>query len=191
LSVSRYIRPFKGFAVRHIPDIDTADVRDFRYCAQSDTNRWNSKGEPTLYLAKDKSVAIGEFARHFKENRSSELADQIHRRQIWKLSVELIKILDLCNLDACRALSLTNAPRCFENIQVARSTASFLRNTLAIEAIFVPSMVFTDDLSKWCLVVFLENLPRDSMQFFPEAKKIGRVRRSLVTNLVSTCGPRL
>jgi RES domain-containing protein len=176
LSISRYIKPFRGFAVRHIPDIDTADVRDFKYCALSETNRWNFKGEPTLYLAKDKSVAIGEFAHHFKENRSLKLANEIQRRQIWRLSVEVTKTVDLCNLDACEALSLTDAPHCFESFQVARSTASFLRNTLKIEAIFVPSMVFIDDLSKWCLVVFLENLPEDSIQFFPRANKSGYLK---------------
>jgi hypothetical protein len=30
-------------------------------------------------------------------------------------------------------------------------------------------------LSKWCLVIFLENLPKDSMQFLPEAHKGGHI----------------
>lgn len=173
MSIAEHIKPWSGYAFRHIPDIGTSDVHDFRYCAFSKTNRWNSKGEPTLYLAKDKSVAIGEFSRHFSENRSPKLATRIHRRQIWKLSVDLNKTIDLCNLEACKALSLTNPPNCFSNYQITRSTATFLRNTLQIEAIFVPSMVFMDDLSKWCLVVFLENLPEDSVQFFPKAYKDG------------------
>ena len=173
MKIAEYIKPWSGYAFRHIPDMESADVRDFRYCALSKTNRWNSKGEPTLYLAKEKSVAIGEFSRHFSEDRSPKLATQIHRRQIWKLSVELKKTIDLCNLKTCEALSLADPPDCFSNIQIARATATFLRNTLKIEAIFVPSMVFMDDLSKWSIVVFLENLPEDSTQFFPEAKKNG------------------
>lgn len=171
MNIAEYIKPWIGYALRHIPDIETADVRDFKYCALSKTNRWNSMGEPTLYLAKDKSVAIGEFSRHFSEDRSPKLATRIHRRQIWKFSVELNKTIDLCNLETCEALSLADPPNCFSNIQIARSTATFLRNALKIEAIFVPSMVFMDDLSKWCLVVFLENLPEDSTQFFPKVKK--------------------
>ena len=173
MSIAGYIKPWSGYAFRHIPDIDTANVRNFKYCALSKTNRWNAKGEPTLYLAKDKSVAIGEFARHFSEDRSLKLGNEIHGRQLWRLSVKLTKTVDLCNLDACAALSLTNPPHCFENIQTARSTATFLRNTLKIEAIFVPSIVFIDDLSKWCLVVSLENLPEDSKLFFPRANKSG------------------
>jgi RES domain-containing protein len=173
LSIGDYIRPWSGYAFRHIPDIAVSDARDFRYCALSKTNRWNSIGEPTLYLAKDKSVVTGEFSRHFSEDRSPKLVTQIHRRQIWKLTVKLDKTIDLCNLKICKALSIADPPHCFLDIQIARSTATFLRNTLKIEAIFVPSMVFMDDLSKWCLVVFLENLPEDATQFFPKAKKDG------------------
>lgn len=173
MSIAEFIKPWSGYALRHIPDITSSDIRDFRHCALSKTNRWNSKGEPTLYLAKDKSVVIGEFSRHFSKDRTQKLFAQLNRRQIWKLSVRLRKTIDLCNIKACKALSLVDPPCCFSNIQIARSTATFLRNSLKIEAIFVPSMVFMDDLSKWCLVVFLENLPEDSRQFFPKADKDG------------------
>ena len=173
MSMTEYIKPWRGYAFRHLPDIESSDVRDFNSCALSKTNRWNSKGEPTLYLAKDKSVVVGEFSRHFSEDRSPKLVSQMHKRQIWKLSVSLSKTIDLCNFKACKALSLEDPPHCFSNIQIARSTATFLRNTLKIEALFVPSMVFMDDLSKWCLVLFLENLPEDSIQFFPKASADG------------------
>jgi len=173
LSIAGYIKPWSGYAYRHLPDIPSSDARDFSYCSLSKTNRWNSKGEPTLYLAKDKSVVVGEFSRHFSENRSPGLIAQMHRRQIWKISVRFRKTIDLCNLEVCNALSLDDPPRCFENIQIARSTAAFLRHSLKVEAIFVPSMVFMDDLSKWCLVIFLENLPEDSRTFFPKADKDG------------------
>jgi hypothetical protein len=72
-----------------------------------------------------------------------------------------------------RGISLDNALHCFQNMQVARSTAAFLRNTLAVEAIFVPSMAFVDDLAKWCLVVFLDNLPENPSRFLPKADKAG------------------
>lgn len=173
MNIAEHIKPWKGNAFRHLPDMATSDVRNFRYCALSKTNRWNSKGEPTLYLAKSKSVAAGEFSRHFSEDRSSKLAAQVHRRQIWKISVELNKTIDLCDLKACEALSLADPPHCFYDIQFARATASFLRNTLKIEALFVPSMVFMDDLSKWNLVVFLENLPNETTTFFPNAHQDG------------------
>ena len=173
MSIAGHIEPWRGHAFRHVPDIPSSDVRDFRYCALSKTNRWNAQGEPTLYLAKDKSVVIGEFSRHFSEDRSPKLATQMHRRQIWRLSVRFRRTIDLCRPSVCKAMSLDDAPQCFTDIQVARSTATFLRKTLKIEALFVPSMVFLDDLSKWCLAVFLENLPADSTRFLPKAEKDG------------------
>jgi RES domain-containing protein len=175
LSLSRYIKSWGGYAIRHIPDIANSNVYDFSYCALSRNNRWNVQGEPTLYLAKDKGVATGEFARHFSDNRSQALAKKIQRRQIWRFTVKLNRTLNLCDLKVCSAMSLSDAPYCFRDKRVARSTANFLRSSLKVDAIFVPSMVFIDDLSKWCLVIFLENLPKDSIQFLPKAQKHGHI----------------
>ena len=175
MSLIGLIKSWEGYAIRHIPDIANHNVYDFRYCALSKNNRWNVQGESTLYLAKDKSVATGEFARHFSDNRSQTLAKKIQRRQIWRFTVKLNRTLNLCDLKVCSALSLSDAPYCFRDKRVARSTANFLRSSLKVDAIFVPSMVFIDDLSKWCLVIFLENLPKDSIPFLPKAQKHGHI----------------
>ena len=90
MSLKDYIKSWGGQAIRHIPDISDNKVYDFKYCALSRNNQWNVPGEPTLYLAKDKSVAI-------------------------------------------------------------------------------------DDLSKWCLVIFLENLPENAVHFLPKAEKHGHM----------------
>jgi RES domain-containing protein len=175
LSLIGLIKSWDGYAIRHIPDIANNNVYDFSYCALSRNNRWNVQGEPTLYLAKDKGVAAGEFARHFSDNRSQALTKKIQRRQIWRFTVKLNRTLNLCDLKVCSALSLSDAPYCFRDKRVAGSTANFLRSSLKVDAIFVPSMVFIDDLSKWCLVIFLENLPKDSIQFLPKAQKHGHI----------------
>ena len=175
MSLIGLIKPWDGYAIRHIPDIANHSVYDFRYCALSRNNRWNVQGEPTLYLAKDKGVATDEFVRHFSENRSQGLAQKIQRRQIRRFTVKLDRTLNLCDLKVCSALSLADPPFCFKDKRVARSTANFLRNALKVEAIFVPSMVFLDDLSKWCLVIFLENLPGNTIQFLPKAQKHGHI----------------
>lgn len=175
MSLTAYIKSWDGYAVRHIPDIAGNRVYDFSYCALARNNRWKVQGEPTLYLAKDKAVATDEFARHFSENRSQALAEKIQRRQIWRFKVRLNRTLNLCDLKVCKALSLTDAPYCFEDKRVSRSTANFLRNSLKVDAIFVPSMVFLDDLSKWCLVIFLENLPQNPTEYLPETQKHGHI----------------
>lgn len=171
--LQKFVKPWSGHALRHLPDLPDIDVFDFSFCAASAENRWNTFGEPTLYLAKDKQVAIGEYSRHFRENRSEKLIKETHRRKIWRFEVRLERTLDLCDLDVCSALSLSEAPDCFKDKMAARATAEFVRRTLAVEAIFVPSMVFLDDLTKWCLVVFLDNLPANPRQFLPNVRPDG------------------
>jgi hypothetical protein len=66
MSIESFIQPWQGAAVRHIPKFATYDIYDFSYAGVCPDNRWNLKGEPTLYLAKEKNVALAEYARHFK-----------------------------------------------------------------------------------------------------------------------------
>ena len=153
MSLIGLIKSWDGYAIRHIPDIANHSVYDFRYCALSKNNRWNVQGEPTLYLAKDKGVATGEFARHFSDNRSQELAKKIQRRQIWRFTVKLNRTLNLCDLKVCNALSFADAPYCFKDKRVAGSTTNFFRSSLKVDAIFVPSMVYSSspEFSFLCL----------------------------------------
>jgi RES domain-containing protein len=169
MPLQTYILPWSGYAVRHIPDNPgkTYDIYDFRYCGRSNENRWNVAGEPTLYLAKEKDVALAEYARHFKVNRTSRLASQTYRRQVFRFRVELEYVLDLTNPDVWNALSLENAPDCFKDKTIARSTANFIRNTTSTQAIIVPSIAFLDNLEQWCLVLFLEKLLPETRKFLP------------------------
>jgi hypothetical protein len=48
------------------------------------------------------------------------------------------------------------------------------RQTTMIEAIFVPSMAFFDQIDKWILVVFLEKLSMDKpLEFLPKIEDHG------------------
>ena len=154
MSLIGLIKSWDGYAIRHIPDIASNKVYNLSYCALSRNNRWNVQGEPTLYLAKDKAVATGEFARHFSENRSQALAKKILRRQIWRFRVKLIRTLNLYDLKVCNALSFADAPYCFKDKRVAGSTTNFFfRSSLKVDAIFVPSMVYSSspEFSFLCL----------------------------------------
>jgi RES domain-containing protein len=163
------IQPWSGYAVRHIPDAPGMpfDIYDFRYCGRNSENRWNIAGEPTLYLAKDKDVALAEYARHFRVDRTPGLAAQTYRRKVYRFQVAPEATLNLCHPDVYATLSLSNAPDCFRDKSVARAVAHFIRNTTSTQAIFVPSMAFLDNLEQWCLVLFLENLPDDPSIFLP------------------------
>lgn len=181
MSLSSFIKPWSGFAVRHFPEPpkgQTIDPLDFAWCGKSSENRWNVLGESTLYLAQEKDIALAEFSRHFQVNRSAGLGKQTHRRKVYRLEAEFDSTLDLRNRAVCKALSLTKVPGCFTDKKIARSTASFIRNTTPVQAIFVPSIAFLDDINRWCLVVFLEKLGSNPRTAFKSVQADGYFRIS-------------
>lgn len=170
-----HIHPWSGHALRHIPDVPgkNYDIYDFSYCGKSAENRWNVVGERTLYLAKEKDVALAEFARHFEVNRTPTLATQTHRRKVYRFQVCLDRVLNLCDPQVWLALSIKEAPECFREKRVARATAQFIRNTTETQGIQVPSIAFLDNVEQWCLVLFLEKLPQNPQQYLPRVEEDG------------------
>jgi RES domain-containing protein len=165
------VLPWTGDTFRHIPAGARYDILDFRRAGAATSNRWNAKGEPTLYLAGDRGVAIAEFARHLAADRPPAVFSGVVRRRLYRLRVRLDLVLDLRHRDVWDALSLHDAPRCFLDRPFARATAQFLRVTSSVQAMRVPSMAFLDDLDRWNLIVFLEKLPADPASFVLEVAR--------------------
>jgi hypothetical protein len=84
--------------------------------------------------------------------------------------------LNLCQPEVWQELSLGDAPNCFQNRDIARACANFIRYTTPATAIFVPSVAFLDDVEQWCLVLFLEKLPSDVREFLPHVTTDGSFR---------------
>jgi len=143
--------------VRHLPE-GLFDPEDFSRTGLAMDNRWNARGEPTLYLARDHSVALAEWARHLDTDRAPFLAKYTRRRQVYRFQITLNLVLDLCEPTIWNALSLRDAPQVFLNKAAARATAQFIRYTTPAVAIFTPSIAFLDRLDQWVLVIFLEKL---------------------------------
>ena len=143
--------------MRHIPD-GPFDVYDFSRAGLADDNRWNVRGEPTLYLARDRDVALAEWARHLDVDRASALAPLTRRRKVYRFEVNLDQVLDLCDPAAWQALSLSGAPEVFLDKAVARATAQFIRRTTPAVAVLTPSVAFLDRLDQWVLAIFLDKL---------------------------------
>jgi RES domain-containing protein len=162
--IDAYLRPWSGEAVRHLPE-GARDPLEVRWAGVAADNRWNAAGQPTLYLAKDRSVALAEMARHFRDERTPELARHAHRRQVFRFRLTLQRTLDLRDPAVCGALSISDAPYRFLHKPAARATAQFLRELTPAEALFVPSMAFLDHPETWVLVVFLDKLPADLRSF--------------------------
>ena len=65
MHLSAHLAGWSGDAYRHIPKTSPFDVLDFRFAGLGADNRWNTPGQPTLYLAGDEGVLIAEWGRHF------------------------------------------------------------------------------------------------------------------------------
>jgi len=165
VTLGPFLRPWSGQAFRHIPADSSYAVLNLRFAGSGALNRWNRQGEPTLYLASDRGVALAEFARHFPEDRSLGLPSPAVERAVYRLEVVVGAVIDVRDPAVQRALSLKKAPSCFLDRAVARSTAQFPRRTTAAEALIVPSMAFLDAPERWALVLFLEKLPADPRRF--------------------------
>lgn len=160
-----HLRPWRGSGIRHIPAGSPIGVLDTRYAGRSGDNRWNDRGDPTLYLACDRGVALAEFARHFQERLDPALGRIAVERAVFRLTFELATVLDLRETAVRAGLGLHGGVRRFLEDPVCRATATFIRRTTSAEALLVPSVAFPDDLTRWNLVLFLEKVPSDLSTF--------------------------
>ncbi len=171
-----WLRPWSSRAYRHIPAGSPYGVLDLRFARRGGDHRWSAPGEPTLYLASDEAVVLGEFARHFREDRGTALAPGALEREMYSLVATLATILDLREPGIWAALALDNPPACFLDRALARATAQFLRLSTPVQGLLVPSVAFLDQLHRWVAVLFLEKLPHDASQFLREVRYEFRFR---------------
>jgi RES domain-containing protein len=173
-SLAELVRPWEGTAYRHIPADAGYDVRDLRFAGRRTDGRWHWRGQPTLYLATDAAVAIGEFARHLALDRGGAVIPA--RRAVYQLGVRLARTIDLRDDAVLALIGRDDAPACWLDERIARAVATFFRDALQVEAILVPSVAHLDTPDRFNLVCFLENLPDNPRSFLPRAR-----RRATVT----------
>lgn len=161
MALDHLLTPWAGTAYRHLPASSPFSVLDFQFAGQSKENRWNEQGEPTLYLARDVGVAIAEFARHFQMGRAPIGRDDVVRRLVYRLDLQIDRVLDLRDPRLHTAMSLSGVPVCFLDRAVARAVAQYLRRMTMAQALFVPSVAMLDRPERWNLVLFLEKLPAE------------------------------
>lgn len=173
-SLPDHVRPWAGTAYRHIPADAGYDIRDLRFAGRRSDGRWHWRGQPTLYLASDAGVAIGEFSRHLAVDRGGALIPA--RRTIYELGVRIDRTIDLRDPAVLRLIGRDDAPGCWLDPRIARAVATFFRDALGVQAVLVPSVVHLDDATRFNVVGFLENLPPNPRSFLPRAR-----RRATVT----------
>jgi RES domain-containing protein len=166
--------PWSGRAYRHIPADRGYDVRDLRYAHRRSSGRWHWEGQPTLYLASDAGVAIGEFARHLAVDRTG--APLPSRRTVYEMGVRLERTVDLRDPTVLRLIGRDDAPECWLDVRIARAVATFFRDSLGVQALLVPSVAYLGDADRFNVVAFLENLPASPRAFLPRARKRATVQ---------------
>jgi RES domain-containing protein len=163
--VARFLHPWRGTAIRHIPAGSRYDVLDTRFAGLAADNRWNDPGEPTFYLAGDLGVALAEYAGHLREDVGFAGTPPVYERAVYEVDVQLAAVLDLRDTHVRSAIGLHGGLRRFLDREAARATARFLRRTTSAEGLLVPSVAFLDEPVRWNLVVFLDKLPPDIATF--------------------------
>ncbi len=168
-SLPDLVRPWAGTAYRHIPAGADYDIRDLRFAGRRSDGRWHWRGQPTLYLASDAGVAIGEFARHLAVDRGGGIVPA--RRTIYELGVRVDRAIDLREAEVLRLIGRDDAPGCWLDPRIARAVATFFRDSLGVQALLAPSVVHLDDPVRFNVVGFLENLPDAPRSFLPRARR--------------------
>jgi RES domain-containing protein len=173
-SLPDLVRPWAGTAYRHIPADAGYDIRDLRFAGRRSDGRWHWRGQPTLYLASDAGIAIGEFSRHLAIDRGGAVTRA--RRTIYELGVRVDRAIDLRDPAVLQLIGRDDTPGCWLDPRIARAVATFFRDALTVQAVLVPSVVHLDDPERFNVVCFLENLPANPRSFLPRAR-----RRATVT----------
>ena len=110
-------------------------------------------------------VALAEWSRHFVENTNPALATIPVRRMVWRLTLDIPRVLDVRETGVWTSLSLTDAPHCFLDLATAQTVGGYLRRITDAQALLVPSVAMLDKPLRWDLVLFLDKLPADPWRF--------------------------
>lgn len=175
-ALDAHLFPWTGSALRHLAANAPYDVTDFSYAGKSRENRWNTLGEPTVYLAGDAGVVVAEWGRHLIDERSMAIARRTAQRTVYRLHLSLNNVLDIRQPAVWRHLPIANPPFCFTDIAITRQAAHLVRQPTNAQAILVPSVAFLDDLTRWNLVVFLDKLPADPHAWIQRVEAVGPLR---------------
>jgi hypothetical protein len=117
---------------------------------------------------------VAEYARHLAVDRGGRLTPA--RRMVYELGIRLDRVVDVRDPRVLALIGRDDAPECWLDTRISRAVATFFRDTLAIQAILVPTVAYLDDSRRFNVVCFLENLPSTPRSFLPRAR-----RRSIVT----------
>jgi RES domain-containing protein len=137
----------------------------------TDGNRWSRAGEPTIYLAGDVAVALGEFARHMPLDPSPRVGS------LWSVSLDLERVVDLRRADVPRELSLPAGSSWILDADRCRDVSATLRRA-DVTALLVPSAAFLDRPDRFNIVIFADRLHGHLDDRIREPRRVAILRPS-------------
>ncbi len=132
-------------------------------------DRWNTRGEPTLYLAGDPGVALVELGRHYDPDSSGT------DRKLWEVDVLLEQLADLRDAGVRARFGLAGGTDWLHDRRRCREVARAARTSGDVDALIVPSAGLPDQLDRWNLVIFAECLARPVGEVVRDARPVGSV----------------
>ena len=135
-----------------------------------DGNRWNDRGQPTVYLTGDPGLTLIEAGRHIGGSADGGI-DGV----VWALRVEVADILDLRRADVCKALGL-DEPYWFLDRVGCQGLVGALRGTGACAGILTQSAGLPDVPDRWNLVLFADRLSRPLSDIVSRPERLGSFR---------------
>jgi len=112
-------------------------------------NRWNTEGEPTIYLSGAPGLALIESGRH-----PEDLSGQSF---LVEVDVRIPLVVDLRDSTTRRTLGLPLDPTWVLDRDVTRHAASALRHSGICDAILVPGAGALDQPDQWNAVIWADD----------------------------------
>jgi RES domain-containing protein len=136
-----------------------------------DGNRWNLRGEPTIYLAGDPGVATVELGRHLPRALDAPVESAV-----WRVRLSLERVLDLRRADVRAALHVPGGWQWLTDRRHCRELAGRIRAAGDCEAVIVPSVGFPDQFDRMNVVVFVDRLGAPTTDVVAQPVRVGTVR---------------
>lgn len=146
--VADSLTPYEGVLYCHVPADEPVDLAALAHGGDS-SDRWSRADQPTVYLASDPGVVLAELGRHEQALDGSSI-----HRQLLRLDVAGVRLLDLRRQDVARGLGVDGVPHAYLDRGLARALGCAVREVEGCQGLIVPSMALLDDPERHCVVLF-------------------------------------
>jgi len=154
--------------VGRAPDLPAGSTLDL---ISDKPNRWNTEGEPTIYVSGDPGLALIECGRH-----PSDLGDGV---RLFEMDLRIPRAVDLRDPAIRAELSIPADLHWILHRERTQQVGQSLRRSGRCDALIVPSAGALDGLERFNVVVFADDRARIP-DLVADLRPIGEVRLDTV-----------